>query len=456
MEGGDSLLPWDIFRQRAVWYIALAILASRLLMVGFAYRLNGHDADRYVRVATNLIQYGTYSGLDSTNPPPEAHDLPGFPLLLAGLLLVFKDVWLTAKAIGILNAFAYTLAAIEVYGLVVLVGGARRVAAWAMALFAIFPESLPYSIFEMPESIFLAVFLASLLLLVIYLIEPRPLRLWLGFVLLGLSALIKPVSLFFVPVIVVAVLLRYRRHTNLHAIAAALAAGLLIEAAVFSPWLARNYHTFGRVTFTTITGTNLFWYNYRLMLLEKGMSPADADALLQSELTRAAAETPGWYDNAVVRAKAVEKIALARILADPLAYANTLVKRSPRLFEGAAALDLVDMFARVPHPPGVPLGPLYADHPAMKPVRVALSVLLCLCYLLIVVGIVVLVRRRMWQPLLLAFIPILYFMAIYGPVTSARYRFAITPFLAMLAAYSVPERWRATPLHPSPSPPAAR
>jgi hypothetical protein len=69
-------------------------------------------------------------------------------------MLLFKSLWVTARVAAVLNAIAYTFAAIELYGLLGLAGASRRVAVWAMALFGLFPESFPYSVFHMPESFF--------------------------------------------------------------------------------------------------------------------------------------------------------------------------------------------------------------------------------------------------------------------------------------------------------------
>jgi len=421
---------------RAVWHIALALLASRLLLAGFAVRLQDYDGPRYLQEALNMIHYGTFSGLQSDHPIPEAHDLPVYPLVLAGLILVFKNLWMVARAAAVLNAIAFTMAAVELYGLVILVGGTKRVAAWAMVLFGLFPENLTYSIVYMPDSMFLAAFLASLLCAARYLIEPRPARLCWAFGLLGVSVMLRPISLFFAAIVIAAICLGYRRRAVLwRPVAVALTSGLLLEAAVCSPWLVRNYLTFGALSVSTITGTNLFWYNYRYMLLDKGMSPEAVDSLLAAQLKRTE-QMLGSANNPIILANALQRLVVSEIISDPLAYARTVVKRHPRMYEGTAALELLDMLSTVPHAHGDPLAPVYAKHRALRPLQVLLSALLCLLYSMTIWGTVVLVRRRMWRPLLLAAVPILYFAAIYGPVTSSRYRSAMTPFFAIVAGFA--------------------
>jgi len=433
----------DFPADRTIWLIALAILLSRLVLVVFAFRLDLHDAARYIQEAANLLQYGILSGMNTPDAEPLAHDMPGYPLILAGLMLLFKNPWLVARVAGALNAFAFTGAALLVYALLTAAGGSKRKAAGAMLLFALFPESFPYSVIEMPESLFLAFFLSSVLFTVWFLLEPRPGWLCLAFALLGCSVMLKPVSLPFAGVVVLAVVFRYWRQPALRRpVALALIGGLLAEAAVCSPWLIRNYRLFGSASFTTITGSNLFWYNYRYMLLDKGIPAQAVDSILDGELKRVAAETSGWETNPFIQTKALQKLVMSRIFADPLAYAWTVVKRYPNLYGGTGALDLIDMLSRAPRTQGARLDQTYANHPARRPLRIFLSVLLCLMYMLIVVGTVVMIRARLWRPLLLAVIPILYFSLIYGPVTASRYRLTMAPFFAILAAYGIPDRFR--------------
>jgi hypothetical protein len=419
-----------------MWYIALALLASRLVLAGFAVRLQDYDGPRYLREALNMIHFGTFSGLHLNPPPPEAHDLPGYPLVLAGLILAFGNLWLVAKVAAVLNAIAFAIAAVELYGIAILAGGTRRVATWTMVLFGLFPENLPYSIAHMPDSMFLVAFLAALLWTIRYLLEPRPARLCWAFGALAVSVLLRPISLFFAAVLIAAIYLGYRRRADLRRlVASALIGGLLLEAALLSPWLVRNYITFGSLSISTITGTNLFWYNYRYLLLDRGMAPEAVDSLLAAHLKRTE-QSLGSKNNPITLANALQALVVSEILASPLAYARTVVTRHPRMYQGTAALELLDMLSTVPHAQGDPLAPVYAEHRALKPLQVAFAALLCLLYISTIWGAVVLIRRRMWRPLLLAVVPILYFAAIYGPVTSSRYRAVMTPFFAVVAAYA--------------------
>jgi hypothetical protein len=428
-------------QDRSVWRLAAAIFLSRIILIAFANRLNIHDADRYLQEAANLLQYGTLSGNTGPNPQPLAHDLPGYPLLLSLLMLAFNHMWLVLRVAAVVNACAFTGVALLVYRLLTVLGNTRLHAASAMLLFALFPESLPFSVFVMPECIFMLCFLGSVFVAVNYLLEPRKGALQLAFALLGCSAMLKPVSLGFAAVLVVTVLIRFWPKPQMRrTVMLAVASGLLLEAAICSPWVLRNYRLFGSASFTTLTGSNLFWFNYRYMLLDKGLPDAQVEAMLNEEMKRVAAETPDWDTNIFVQSRVLTKMVIAKIAADPIAYAKTVIKRYPNLYGGTGALDLIDMIVARPRPPIARLEQVYSDHAALQPLRIALSVLLCTMYVLIIAGTIVLIRKHSWQVLLLAWIPIMYFSALYGPVTSSRYRFVLTPFFALLASYGLPQK----------------
>jgi len=463
-ENAHSLLHFP--RNRAVWWVALAILVSRLLLISFAVHLAGDDGDRYLKEGSNLIRYGIFShyplrsghnipgetgynltgpaqasdsgGSDSRNPQPTAHDLPAYPVILAGLVFLLKDLWVVARVAAVLNAIGFTIAAIELYGCIRLAGAPRRVAVWAMVFLGISPESFPYSVFHMPESFFLAAFLGCIGLVVLYLREPRPATLLLAFALLGFTVLLKPISLFFFGPVVVLICVRYCNGANRARVAVALFLSLLLETAILCPWLVRNYRVFGTFSLCTVTGNNLFYINYPTMLADQGLS-GEAIKSLQLERLSAVEKDPGFQTNAMVRANALQKIATLEIVRHPFACAKSVTKRAPRLYVGTGVFASLQLLGRMPD--NIPMD----DHRRLAVLRRLNSVSLCsilawallaALYLLAARGLVRLLRQHLWPVLILACVPLFYFTLMYGPVTaSARYRLLVTPFLAILAGF---------------------
>ena len=455
-------------RHRAVWYVALAILVPRLLLVGFAVSLTGDDGDRYLQEGVNLVQYHVFSHYPlraghnipgeagysltgptqagnaekgySGHPQPTAHDLPGYPVILAGIMLLFKNLWVTARVAAVLNAIAFTFAAVELYGLLRLAGASRRVALWAMALFGLFPESFPYSVFHMPESFFLVAFLGCILLLIRYLREPAQATLLFAFMLLGVSILLKPISLFFAVPVLASICVRYREKSNNRArVAVAIVLGLLVEAAIVCPWILRNYRVFGVPSLTTVTGNNLFYINYPMMLADKGLSSEAIRSLQTAHIKTVEQQTPGFRTNAMVQSSALQKIVVSEIISDPLAYAKCVLKHAPRLYAGTGTFALLQLLGRMPD--DIPmddrsrLGMLRSLNWVLICVALSYALLLAL-YALAVRGLAVLLRQRQWSLLILACLPLFYFTVMYGPVTaSSRYRLMMIPFLAILAGF---------------------
>jgi len=307
----------------------------------------------------------------------------------------------------------------------------------AAALFAFFPESLPYSLFSMPESLFLMFFLWGVLLHAEFLRGGRVWQFLGSFVFLGASILSKPATLFFAAVFLVWSLCFWpRRKEPVSRRMLWLVCGLLVEAAVVSPWVVRNRIDFGYTTLTTITGTNLFDSNYAMMLEDQHVpDPA-------SVLTRQIAAYHG--SNPVEEARMKGTIAKREIFSHPRAYLLTNLKRHPRLYAGTGALALLRLLGNAP---GVAALETWQAHPSLstahllpRPVlflQLASWVFLSAVYLGAAVGALFLLHQRRWLWLAFTVLPLAYFAAIIGPVVYTRYRLPMDPFFALLTAYCI-------------------
>jgi len=422
---------------RALWLVLVCILASRLILLGFAQWLPGDDGLRYLQEAENLVHYATFSHLPPPSPAPTTHDLPLFPLLLSAVLRFFPEPASAMRAMGVFNAIFFTAAAGAVFGLARLLTKDNRLPVLAAALFASFPESLPYSLFSMPESLFLMLFLWAVLLHAQFLRSGRAWEFLGSFVLLGASILSKPATLFFAAVFLVWSLCFWpRRKEPVSRRVLWLACGLLVEAATVSPWIIRNRIAFGSPTLTTITGTNLFDFNYAMMLEDQHVpNPA-------SVLTRQIADYHG--SNPVEEARIKGTVAKHEILTHPRAYLLTNLKRHPRLYAGTGALALLRLLGDAP---GVAALDTWQAHPSFSTAHLLPSPILFLqlaswiflgaVYLGAAFGALFLLHRRRWLWLALTVLPLAYFAAVIGPVVYTRYRLPMDPFLALLTAYCI-------------------
>jgi hypothetical protein len=283
-------------------------------------------------------------------------------------------------------------------------------------------------------------FLGCIFLLICYLRQPGQATLLFAFMLLGVSILLKPISLFFFVPMLASVCVRYCGKSNNRArVAVAMLLGLLVEAAILCPWIIRNYRVFGVPSLTTVTGNNLFYINYPMMLADKGL-PSEAIRSLQiAHIEKVEQQVPGFRTNPMVQSNALQNFVVSEIISDPLAYAKTVLKHAPRLYAGTGTLALLQLLGRMPD--DIPmddrsrLGMLRNLNWVLIPFALSCA-LLFVIYALAVRGLVRLVRQHQWSLLILACLPLFYFTVMYGPVTtSSRYRLMMIPFLAILAGF---------------------
>ena len=180
-----------------------------------------------------------------------------------------------------MNAVFFTLACAGLFGIARLLSGRASFAFAAVAIFASFPETWPYSLFHMPDSLFLFVFLWSIFLLISFLKTGVMWKFLFAFGLLALSTLIKPASLYFGAVFAAWALLFWPGRVRLWRSLGWIACGFALQLAVLSPMIVRNRIVFGHSVLTTITGVNYFRENYRMLL--EDTRPAEAKAVLQEQ-----------------------------------------------------------------------------------------------------------------------------------------------------------------------------
>jgi Dolichyl-phosphate-mannose-protein mannosyltransferase len=435
------------FRGWQPWLVLFLLVTSRLLLVVFAHSLSGDDGDRYLTEAINVWTHGTLSMASGDTPSPTAHDLPLFPFIIAGFISVVKVPLLAAKITSLLNCILFGVAARGIYDLGWRLTGSCRTATLAMLIFGCFPESFPYSVFYMPESLFLAFFVWCLVKFVEFLRTDHLRPLMCSFLLWGISILAKPISLFLGPVLaLIAITVAFSQRQNRIRRISGITAGLVIGASVVAPWLVRNYVTFGVLGISSITGTNLFYGNYLYMLEDMGV--LNAQAVLASKETEVTATISPERDNPMVRANLLGALAKREILAHFSHYVATTLKRHPGLYLGTGSTGTLRLLGDAE---GVlAMKKVLADRHAWRkvPLRVLLlligsGLILVVVYTSAVVGMMRLGWRRDWIALGVILLALLYFAVLIGPMTFVRYRIAMLPALSVAAAIGLRGgRWR--------------
>lgn len=402
-------------RRRTLWLVLGLALAVRLAFLALAIGDEGQlttiaDADEYTALAHDLGQgYGDSDGalFDAGLRRP-----PLYPVVLWAALAIGGNSLVAAMVpfvlLSVATVFLTHQLALERFG--------PRPAIWAALLLAVDPISIVWSTYPQPEVLFGFLLTAAVLLLV-RAVDRRSLPLAaLGGVLVGASALARPISLYLSPLLALIVLaLVWRPRPR----AVAMAAAVLIPAvALTGSWILRNDATSGVPVFSTIEGKNLLFFRAAGTLAEsEGISIAKARARLRTEQERRSPPT----DNEAERSKVQREIAVEVIRDHPLGYPPMALKGAGRLLIGPGRAALVNRVT------GSDDGGRVGDG-----LTVAAWALLLVTFGITVVGTVVCLRRpvRTWVlPLLVA---VYLVVASAGADAYSRFRYPVMPFIAML------------------------
>lgn len=250
------------------WWTAAAIallVVVALGRLGWAWHLGATDptaattpdSPTYLQPAQAILDDGRFDTAPGSGTPAFIRT-PGFPLLLAGIVgISYSDTWLLVALAGI---SVTVILATWAVGRLVLGPGAGLVAATVVALD---PLQNAASGMVMTET------LSSLTLLGIVAAAwftfgrggERPQ--WRALVLLGtalaVAMLVRPTTYYLAPVVVAAVVVRWRRIGARH-VTAAVAAMLLPLVLLLGGWQLRNQAQTGSWRFSGIDAVNLLCY----------------------------------------------------------------------------------------------------------------------------------------------------------------------------------------------------
>ncbi len=240
----------------AVFLTLLGILGFSLRVLfglGFSGYVAG-DAPSYDALAKALAEGRGY--VNSHTGEPTAFRPPGYPFFLAAVYRAYPQADL--RLFRVLQAVLSACTILAVYSLA-RACAERKIALVAAALFAVYPSSIFFSALLITET--LAVFLLVLFLLLLTRAireEGRRRTAWLAAsgVLLGLSTLVRPITLL-LPLYLIALLLLVRRPLPINGKQAAVA--LFGFCLVLLPWTVRNYQRFHRLVPVCTVGGVVIW-----------------------------------------------------------------------------------------------------------------------------------------------------------------------------------------------------
>ena len=259
---------------RAAWFAVLGVaLAARVAFALVTPRVIAWpDGREFEAVARSLVEHGTY-GLQTLRPP-------GYPTLIAGVYATFGPNLLSLRLVeGVLGTVSVALLGWVGAGLF-----GPRAGLIAAALMALHPVLAFLPSTQYSES---TVVLSLVLAFAAFFAAWRRGAAWrwaLAGVLFGVSALVRPNTVFMLPGLGLGLLLAPRPPAGGRLVPGLIA--LLALVATLTPWIVRGHQVHGRWYFVASGGGRQFWVGNNARATAETTSPTQWNAAELESLAR--------------------------------------------------------------------------------------------------------------------------------------------------------------------------
>ncbi len=273
------------------------------------FRGDGRD---YQNLANNLIYHHTLA--ITAQPPylPTSFRPPFYPYWLSLIYLIFHS-FIPAIFIGA-TVFAFSAPLVYLIGKEIF---SEKTAFIAAAISAIEPWALYQAGFIAAEQIFMPIFLLSIYFFCLYLKNHKTRHLYLSAVFLAFSALIRPISLYFIAILIFLAFVFELKKSFWRSIKIS-GLAFLIFFLILSPWLARNKIILKTWQFSSASGLSLFNDYFEL---EKYLGRFDAkNDLYEYARKITGAKTDDKAITTVENSKKLSDFAIKGIADNPYAF----------------------------------------------------------------------------------------------------------------------------------------
>jgi len=316
---------------------------------------------------------------------------------------------------------------------------------------------LAYPNYVLTETWFVFLLTFSVWYMVRFLHTGKPYFLLLSALFAGLSALCRPVALYFPVVFLLVLLVKDRKSLKTffpHALIY-----ISVFLGVLSPWFIRNYVVFERVCFTSLQGYNVFFLNVAFMKAEK------TGVYWEMERKNLINEVQQIVDerqlNSMEASLVTQKLAFQRITADLATYVRVHLKGMIKMFITHNLKTFYSLVTDRPYHSGSALSVFFetgslrkafsAILDASSPVAVIVLLIMFIrgfLYGFLLYGAYKALRTH--SLVLLLFLLIIgYFVAVTGPLgAEPRFRVPIIPFVTILSSYGIVEFVKVWKKHP--------
>lgn len=395
--------------------------------------------DYYFEIASNLAKYSSFA-LDDLKPT--ALRMPGYPLFLAFIFKISRDWWFVLFVQNMIAALGATL----LYS----ISKKWLSQSWAIAaglIWAFEPYSIDVSSQFLTETLYIFFLLLIVYIFIQYKDKSKPIIFTVIIAsMLAILAYIKPISLL-LPV-VFALAINYPLPNKIKISQTIII--FAVFAALLFPWLIRNYLIFKTWQLSSDNSSSLYTTALFFEAKKQGLIDVDRDKPEKSKFTRFG------ESGDLTKTSPQFKSAINIILSDPLnfthLYLEYMTKNLGSSFWGSIKNLIKGTAGETNYHPKVIKAIWQFDWPAILKFSIteiiALAVMLlgiifwCLMFIFGVVGAIKFYQQSdsTNRPFLILFIGIIFYFLLIGNLATGdtiRYRFPATPFIIMLATYSI-------------------
>lgn len=260
---GLKLSKWEWAATVLVLGVHAWVLVSALLRQSWLI----DDSVQYLSLAENLSQNGIFS--QNFYPPfvADVQRVPGYPVFL----MLFKNpaIILILQHLMVLGTGYYLFRGMKPHF------GEKpaKIAAW---LWLLQPYPILFASLILSESLFIFLFVAGFSMWMEPLSNRKPAFLIAGFVVMTLSAYVRPLTFVIIPLLAGISAIVLLRKSGWKGLRLALAL-ILLPISVMMPWMARNHSISGKWTMSSMSDLGM-WYGRAagLEAQKTGIQPTDA------------------------------------------------------------------------------------------------------------------------------------------------------------------------------------
>lgn len=388
------------------------------------------DASGYHQLALSLLSNKTFDAFD-------AFRTPGYPLFVALLYSISDDsVWFVLLIQILLNIISVWL----VYKTASIIFS-HKIALFSAFLFAIDIHQALYAVTLLTDTLFVFLFLASVYYLCKNIKENNFSSICLSALFLGIATLVRPISFLFPFVAVFFILVLCNLKLKMKLVYSFVFS--IIFIVTISPWLLHNYSKYGEAKLSSISGSNLLFYNVGYTEVYKSGKPIEqVNSGLNDIAIKQGIDTTDR--NSFKNSKIYSNIATQYIKDNFILYCKVHFMGIVNMYAGLGTQHITSIFHLKSKPlnvgqfggPGIFTRIIdFFRSKTVGEIFIAFGVgfYLLINYLFTFYAIFLLIRKNE-KFLFLFILIILYFSALTGVVGLVRYRIPFMPFINILCA----------------------